>query len=224
MEFTVAASALSPVDFARDVVSKSLGAVHVVVGEDFRFGARRSGDASELVRVGRALGLEVEVRPKVVWRGGAVSSSRIREAVARGEVELARALCGRPFDVEGTVVRGDGRGRQIGIPTANLATGASAAIPGSGVYAAWAIIQSGARHPAVVNTGTRPTFGGTIPRLEAHLLGFSGSLYGQSLLLQFVAHIREERRFGSAKDLVAQIGRDILESQRLLELPPPFLG
>lgn len=222
MDFSPDVAALSPWDFARDVLRERLGAVRVTVGEGFRFAVGRSGDVASLGQMGRDLGFDVEERPRVFHRGAPISSSRVREAMAEGDVVLAGELCGRPVRVEGLVVEGDGRGRTLGIPTANLATAGDDSIPGPGVYACHAWLPGSARRPAVVNTGVRPTFGGVLPRVEAHLPGFSGDLYGSVLALDFLRRIRVERRFESVEQLVARIRLDIAEAERLLEQPPLF--
>ncbi len=199
MDFSPEVAALSAWDFARDVLRERLGAVRVTVGEGFRFAAGRSGDVASLGQMGQDLGFDVEERPRVFHRGAPISSSRVREAIAEGDVVLAGELCGRPVRVEGLVVEGEGRGRTLGIPTANLATAGDDAIPGPGVYACHAWLPGSARRSAVVNTGVRPTFGGVLPRVEAHLPGFSGDLYGSVLALDFVGRIRVERRFESVE-------------------------
>lgn len=222
LDFTTDLAGLSPGGFAGGILFERLGAAHVVVGEGFRFGTGRAGDVECLRRLGEEIGFGVGECPPVLCGGDVVSSSRVREALAGGDVLVATTLCGRPFRIEGPVVHGEGRGREIGIPTANVATAWDDALPRGGVYACRVFTPEGQGHNAVVNIGTRPTFGGTTPRLEAHLPGFVGDLYGSVLAVDFVAPIREERRFASAEDLVVQIRADILTARILLEHPPLF--
>jgi riboflavin kinase / FMN adenylyltransferase len=162
----------------------------------------------------------VEVPPVVVL-GERVSSSRIREALARGDARGAEALLGRPHCIEGRVVAGDGRGRTIGVPTANLQP-ANETLPAVGVYAAWCWPGPAATGTAaVVNVGRRPTFGGGAVSVEAHLLDFAGDLYGQPMSLSFVTRLRGERTFSGPEALVAQIHEDMGAAREALAGPPP---
>jgi len=219
LPFTAAVAALSPEAFVRDVLLQALRARKVVVGETFRFGRGRAGDVAVLRRLGRELGFEVDSLPPVLEGGAPVSSSRVRDALAAGDVALARELLGRPFFVDGRVVRGEGRGRGLGIPTANLET-ENETLPGGGVYAGYCRLARGAVVPSVVNLGRRPTFGAGGLALEAHLLDFEGDLYGAALRLEFHHRLREERRFESVPALLAQIGDDVSRARLLLSGPP----
>ena len=221
VEFDTRLAALSPEAFAREVLQQALGARHVVVGESFRFGRGREGDPRRLEALGASLGFAVEVVPPLLEGGRAISSSRVREALESGDVGEARTLLGRDYFVDGEVVRGDGRGRTIGVPTANLAP-EEQILPANGVYAARCRTGAGAWHAAAVNVGERPTFGGGRVRLEAHLLDFEGDLYGAQLRVAFHERLRGEQRFGGKDALVAQIRRDI-EAVRA-RLPPPGGG
>ena len=216
--FDAQLAALSPEAFAEQVLHQALDARHVVVGDSFRFGRGRAGDARGLEMLGRGLGFDVEVVPALLSAGRPVSSSRVREALAQGDLAEARELLGRPYFVDGRVVRGDGRGRAIGVPTANLAPDEQV-LPALGVYAARCRVAGGAWHRAVVNVGERPTFGGGPVTLEAHLLDFEGDLYDTRLRVALAARLRGEQRFASKEALVAQIRADI-EAARA-ELPPP---
>ncbi len=198
---------LTPEDFAADVLVGAMGASLVAVGSDFRFGKDRAGDVDELREHGLGLGYYVEEVP-LLGDGAPVTSTRIRALIGGGDVAAAAADLGRPFELRGEVVEGAARGKSIGFPTANLAIDAELLLPGRGVYAAWAI-AGGTAHPAVVNVGVRPTFGGDREVVEAHLLDYEGDLYGRELRLRFVARIRDEMKFGGVDDLVAQIGRDV---------------
>ena len=221
VEFDTRLAALSPEAFAREVLQQALGARHVVVGESFRFGRGREGDPRRLEALGASLGFAVEVVPPLLEGGRAISSSRVREALESGDVGEARTLLGRDYFVDGEVVRGDGRGRTIGVPTANLAP-EEQILPANGVYAARCRTGAGAWHAAAVNVGERPTFGGGRVRLEAHLLDFEGDLYGARLRVAFHERLRGEQRFDGMDALVAQIRRDI-EAVRA-RLPPPGGG
>lgn len=217
LPFTVELSRWEPAEFARRVLHRALGARVVVVGSSFRFGRGRSGDLSTLRRLGEELGFRTHGLRPVIARGGPISSTRIREALARGAVDAARDFLGRPFFVDGVVVRGEGRGRRIGIPTANLDV-LNETVPGGGVYACWCRMPGTqeAPTPAAVNIGRRPTFGGGQTTVEAHVLDFEGDLYGRRLRLEFQERLREERAFPGPEALVAQIRSDIDEARRVL--------
>jgi len=221
LPFDLRLAQLSPEAFAQEVLAQALGARHVVVGESFRFGLGRQGDARSLAVLGDKLGFTVEVVPPVLHAGRPISSSRVREALRLGDVREARELLGRPHIVDGPVVRGDGRGRTLGIPTANLAPD-DQLLPGRGVYAARCRIASGEWRQAVVNVGERPTFGGGRETLEAHLVDFAGDLYDTRLRLAFHERLRGEQRFDGVAALVARIQEDIRAARALL--PPPGSG
>jgi len=197
-------AALSPVDFAEQML-RGIGAETIAAGETFRFGRGREGDLDLLER----LGLDVRRVPLVEN----VSSSRVRELLHAGEPEGAALLLGRPPEVEGIVVRGDGRGRELGFPTANLDVPKELLVPPDGVYAGWALDRR-----AAVSIGTNPHFDGVGRRVEAHLLDFDGDLYGQRLVVQIWGPIREQRRFDSLEELVAAIGDDV-ERTRIAARP-----
>jgi riboflavin kinase/FMN adenylyltransferase len=216
LPFTKELSVLDPPEFASAVLRGALGARRVVVGTNFRFGRGRAGDVALLRRLGANLGFDVVAVEPVFHEGAPISSTRIREALARGAVVAARDLLGRPFFVDGDVVRGDGRGRTIGIPTANLAL-LNETLPRPGVYAATArILPGGGRRAAVVNLGRRPTFGGGETTLEAHLLDFEGDLYGARLRVEFRDRLRDEKRFEGPEPLVKQIREDVESARRVL--------
>ena len=215
LPFTRELSLETPETFARLVLREALGASVVVVGAGFRFGHRRAGDVRALESCGQSMEFRVHAMEPILHEGAPISSTRIREALARGDVEAARDQLGRPFRVDGTVVRGDGRGRSLGIPTANLRP-ENEMLPGSGVYACRC--GSGGT-AAVVNIGRRPTFGGGATVLEAHLLDFEGDLYGTRLRVEFIAQLREERRFPGPEALVAQIREDIAAARVVVAQP-----
>jgi riboflavin kinase/FMN adenylyltransferase len=193
--FTPELSRLAPEEFVRGVL-EPLGTRVVVAGEGFRFGSGRRGDLALL----RRLGLEVD---EVALVEG-VSSSRIRDLLAGGEVRAAAALLGRPPEVEGAVVAGDQRGGTLGFPTANLAVDPALLVPAHGIYA-------GAAHGrrAAISIGTNPHYGGRERKVEAYLLDFAGDLYGERLRLELWARLRDERAFASEAELIAQMRRDV---------------
>ncbi len=218
LPFTQALSHQTPEEFARLVLRDALGARGVVVGSNFRFGRGRRGDVATLRRLGETMGYRVHGLDPVFHDGAPISSTRIREALARGAVEAVEELLGRLFVVEGTVVPGDGRGRSLGFPTANLKP-ENETLPGSGVYACWCQVDARRDGPpvrAVANIGRRPTFGGGRSSVEAHLLDFTEDIYGHRLRLGLKARLREERRFAGPEELREQIARDVVEARGFL--------
>jgi riboflavin kinase / FMN adenylyltransferase len=201
-----------PERFVEEVLVAGLGARHVVVGKDWRFGHRAAGDVALLAEIGRETGFDVEARELVEVSGEPASSSRTRRAVAEGELELARLLLGRPFDVDAEVIRGDDRGKTLGFPTANLARAPGGVLPPRGIYAGRAR-AAGSWYPAAISIGVNPTFGGEVGvspvRVEAHLIDFSGDLYGELLRLEFWSRLRDELAFESIDELVAQMQSDV---------------
>jgi riboflavin kinase/FMN adenylyltransferase len=188
----------------------------VVVGADFTYGARRSGTVETLRAAAGRRGAEVLVVPTVSVDGVVVSSSHVREYILEGRVEAAARLLGRPFDLDGEVVHGEQRGRTIGFPTANLATG-NELRPAPGVYAVQVgLLGSGEWWGGAANLGVKPTFGGAEITIEAHLLDFTGDLYGQRVRLQFLERLRSEQKYGSVDQLIAQIERDVLAAREAL--------
>ncbi|MDW5323918.1 bifunctional riboflavin kinase/FAD synthetase [Plantactinospora sp. KLBMP9567] len=220
--FTPDFSRLSPEAFVHDVLVEQLHAALVVVGENFRFGHRAAGDVALLERLGRTFGFGVEGAPLVADADTVFSSTYIRACVAAGDVTAAAAALGRPHRLEGVVVRGDQRGREIGFPTANLLCHRYAAVPADGIYAAWLIRRGGRagqgaeRLPAAVSIGTNPTFSGRERRVEAYVLDFSDDLYGERLALDFVAYLREMRSYDGIEPLVAQIRADVEQTRQVL--------
>jgi riboflavin kinase/FMN adenylyltransferase len=214
--FTLEFSRLSAEAFVHDVLVEHLHVAHVVVGENFRFGHKAAGDAELLRRLGRTFGFGVEDAPLVTSNGTIFSSTYIRACVDAGDVAAAARALGRPHRVEGIVVRGDQRGRELGFPTANLLTSAHAAVPADGVYAAWLV--RGRQEPAraAVSIGTNPTFSGRERRVEAYVLDFDGDLYGERVALDFVAHLREQRQYDSVEPLIEQIAADVEQTRAVL--------
>jgi riboflavin kinase / FMN adenylyltransferase len=195
LHFDERLAALSADEFAEGIL-RGIGAETVVAGETFRFGRGREGDLELLAR----LGFDVRRVPLV----NNVSSSLIRELVHAGETARAATVLGRPPEVEGTVVRGDGRGRELGFPTANLDVPADLLVPPDGVYAGWSRDRR-----AAVSIGTNPHFDGVERRVEAHLLDFDGDLYGERLVVELWSPLREQHRFDSLEELVAAIADDV---------------
>jgi riboflavin kinase/FMN adenylyltransferase len=215
LPFTHELSVMSAQEFARQALVGALEATSVIVGENFRFGRDREGDVGRLKTLGADLGFDVEVVEPVLHDGRPVSSSRVREALGRGAVEEAEALLGHPFFVDGVVVEGERRGRTLGFPTANLQT-ENETLPSSGVYAVRCRVSTGEWVPGVANLGHRPTFGGTGPSVEAHLIGFDADLYGSRLRLEFEARLRDEQRFPGPEALVEQIRKDVERARELM--------
>lgn len=211
--FTAELAGMAAEVFVEQVLAKDVGARHVIVGGDFSFGKDRRGKVELLASLGGQHGIGLSVVPQVRVDGLACSSTKIREFVLEGRVEGAGMLLGRPFEMDGRVVRGFGRGRTLGVPTANLAPYGEM-VPKPGVYAGRAQRLEGDRtwHAAAISVGNNPTFadkGDPQLLIEAHLLDFQGDLYGAPLRLTFVAHLREQRRFDVVADLVAEIQRDV---------------
>ena len=210
-------SQLQPDRFFAEVVLRSFSPSALVVGYDFSFGAHRSGGTDFLRERCQSVGVEFRVVPPVEVASEVVSSTRIRRALNNGEPELARALLGRPFSLRGIVKKGAGRGRSIGIPTANLDLTVDCPLRG-GVYAGWARLR-GRQEAALVNIGLNPTFNdGSTLHVEAHLPNFKGSdeqdpraqdLYGERVEIDFIARLRDEKKFSGVEALVDQIRKDI---------------
>lgn len=208
--------AMSPDAFIADVLIDGLAARAIAVGTDFRFGHDRTGTIGTLASAGEKHGFVVDAVPLLAEDDdGPLSSSRIRALVASGEVGEAADLLGRPYSIRGEVVPGDGRGKTIGIPTANLEYSPDVVIPRQGVYAGWMVV-GGSPIPSVTNVGVRPTFDGEALTVESHLLDWEGDLYGCVVDVQVTARLREERRFPSVDALVDQIRSDIAEARKVL--------
>lgn len=212
LAFTPALAALSAAAFCQQVLVERLGIAGVVVGEGFKFGAVALGRFADLQAAfgGRAVAV-----PSVCEGTYVCSSSKIRELVLLGHVDAAASLLGRPYRLEGRVVRGDGRGRTIGIPTANIETGREL-LPRVGVYATRAWLPDGRAVPSVTNVGLRPTFQGEGVRVEAHLFDVAIDLYDQRLALDVVARLRDEQRFAGIDALLTQIHADIAAARAIL--------
>jgi riboflavin kinase/FMN adenylyltransferase len=211
----------TPEDFVAGVLVERLATKLVVVGEDFHFGSQRRGNVALLRELGPRHGFEVapvELLARVDGVDEPVSSTAIRRALAGGEVDVAARLLGRPFEVRGTVVTGDQRGRTLGFPTANVEIPNQICLPADGVYAGWYERPDGSVHPCAVNLGRRPTFYAHADHslLEAHLLDADVDLYGESAKVRFVAFLRSERKFAGIEALVQQLRSDIGATRRAL--------
>ncbi len=213
LSFTEAVAALTPAQFCRVVLVEGLRARLVVVGANFTFGAGGRGDVHTLRHLGEDLDVAVIAVPLVTADGRPISSTRIRRLLASGDLAEVRAILGRPPSTHGVVVGGWQRGRILGVPTANLDVEAGTIFPGRGVYAGRASVR-GQWYRSAINVGHNPTFQSpaaevAVVRIEAHLLDFSGDLYGQPIRVDFLQKIRDEVRFDRVEDLIAQMRRDI---------------
>jgi len=204
----------APEAFVRELLLGQLGAVEVVVGRGFRFGHRAGGTCDTLREVGEPAGMHVTA-VDLVHDEAVLSSTRIRQLVAEGVVELATGALGRPFILDGTVIDGDRRGRTIGFPTANLAVDDTLVQPAIGVYAG-RLLVGGEALPAVINIGRRPTFGPGEVLVEVHCLDWSGDLYGREVAVTFEHSLRGEVKFDGVDALVAQISADVAQARALL--------
>jgi len=217
LRFTPEFSQIDAERFAAEILAERLGARRVNVGANFRYGHRAQGTVSTLTEAGQRLGFVVAVAPLLELHGAPVSSSRIRALIGEGDVAGAGLLLGRPAWLEGTVVRGDGRGRDLGFPTANLEPAPRSAMPARGIYAGRAHLESGS-YVAAISVGYNPTFTNSrnLIRVEAHLLDFGRDIYGRHLLLEFNDRLRDEQRFGSVEDLIAQLHQDVHRTRELV--------
>jgi riboflavin kinase/FMN adenylyltransferase len=195
------------------------------VGPDFTLGHKQEGDISYLQQLGSERGFEVRVTEPVVWQRKIVRSSRVRQALQRGDVGEANGCLGRPYQLSGVVVHGRGLGRDMGVPTANISPPPNRLIPASGVYACWAQTERWGRYAAAANIGTRPTFASQSSAqgltVEAHLLDFDRNLCDQVLALDFVARLRDERAYPTLNALVGQLRHDIAQTRALLDATRP---
>ena len=214
----------SPEDFVREVLVDCLGTKAIVVGEDFHFGHQRRGNVGLLRTMGAEAGFEVEPIELLGPDGqpadeaAQVSSTAIRKALAEGDVERAAAMLGREHEVRGVVDHGDARATELGFPTANVSVPDDVLLPADGIYAGWYTRPDGTRHPTAISLGRRPTFYETAHAslLEAHLLDFSGDLYGERARVAFVKRLRAEEKFDSVEALIEQMGRDCDRARRIL--------
>lgn len=219
LETTAALLAMTAHEFFSKVLRERLGLDGLVEGPNFRFGKDRSGDVELLGRLCREAGMSLDVVPIAEGAGAGISSTRIREALERGDVGLAAELLGRPHGIRGLVAVGDRRGAGLGFPTANLVE-VESFCPPPGVYAGRVNIK-GRVFPAACNLGPNPTFEVHGVKVEVHLVGFEGDLYGQSLEVEFLARLRDVRKFSGPEELKARLALDVAETRRLATLAPP---
>ncbi len=217
LRFDSELATLSPQDFVRQALVESLGAQHVVTGDDFRFGHRREGDLETLANLGRQHGFEAHVAPTLMQEGLRVSSGAIREALASSDFDKAAGMLGRCYSMRGRVLRGQQLGRRLGFPTANIKIRALPS-PLHGVFAVQARTMDGRWQPGVANLGVRPMVAGEDFLLEVHLFDFEGDLYGRRLEVRFVAKLRDEARFATMTDMVEQMKIDEARARQLLDL------
>lgn len=217
LRFDDALRRLTPEQFVSRILVHDLDARHVVVGSNFRFGYEHAGTVDTLHEQAAVHGFDVDVFP-LLGGADAISSTLIRRQLAGGEVEAVAQELGRPFRLEGVVDRGAGRGKGLGIPTANLRSDSRMALPKIGVYAGY-LVWKAQRHPAVINVGLNPTFEDrTAPVVEAHALDFDADLYGETVGVEFTHRLRDEVRFDGPEPLLAQIRLDVERARRLLGL------
>ncbi len=212
LPFNDALAGMEPEQFIRRILVDGLAVQYLVVGDDFRFGHRRKGDYDTLVRAGGRYGFTVTQTETIHDGRQRISSTRIREALARSDLGEAGRLLGYPYAISGRVVHGDRIGRDLGFPTANIRFHWKPAL--EGIFAVDASIEGGIPRPAIASVGTRPTVNGRQPLLEVYLLEFSGDLYHRHLQVTFRHWIRGQTRFGDLDALRAQIDRDVAEARK----------
>jgi riboflavin kinase / FMN adenylyltransferase len=218
LQFNRALAALSPEDFADRVLARGLGITHVVVGADFCFGQGRAGTAQDLADLGARLGFETTIAPLMQVDGQDVSSTAIRRALSEGRPHDAAAMLGHLHRIEGEVIHGEKRGRELGYPTANMAL-AGLHLPRFGVYAVKVDVLSGPQtgsYLGAASLGVRPMFAGDVPNLETFLFDFKGDLYGQHLSVALVDYLRPEMKFDGLPALITQMEADCLAARRIL--------
>ena len=214
LDFTQELSQVSASDFT-DTLVKSLGMEGLVIGPDSALGRDRQGDVSFLRQKGSELGFWVDVVDPLIVDGDPVQSRRIRAGLSRGDVSACARLLGRKFSLQGQVVRGDQRGKELGFPTANLEVAPQMVLPGDGIYATWAVID-GVRHPSATSIGVRPTFQPSERIVEVYVIDFNADLYGKNVSVEFVSKLRDQEAFTSVEALIDQIDRDVANSREVL--------
>ena len=218
--FDRALAGLTAGDFIT-LLQEHLRMVSLVVGPDFAMGRKREGTIERLSELGDEMGFTLKVVDGLQdTNGETVRSTTVRAALSEGDVERVADLLGRRFTLKGPVVSGEGRGGKLGIPTANLAPPKEMAVPGDGIYAAYALLNDH-KMKAAVSIGTNPTFGGQHRTIEPFILDFDGNLYGETLRLEFVKRLRDQVKFDSVEALLEQIDRDVVDTRRILQNTPP---
>jgi riboflavin kinase/FMN adenylyltransferase len=221
LNFNAAMAALSPYEFARNVIARGLGLRHVVVGADFCFGKGRAGDARDLERFGREMGFGVTIAELLEGRTGQVSSTAIRAALSEGRPRDAAAMLGHWHRIDGPVVGGEQRGRELGYPTANMSI-EGLHPPRFGVYAVLVEVRDGphaGQYHGAASLGVRPMFHGEVPNLETFIFDFSGDLYGAELSVALVEYLRPEATFDSLEAFIAQMDADCARARDILGQP-----
>jgi riboflavin kinase / FMN adenylyltransferase len=213
--FTPEVSRQQPDEWVHDVLLERLHAGAVVVGENFRFGHKAAGDLGTLRTLGRTFGFATEGVPLLRDDDMTLSSTFVRSSIDAGEVAQAARALGRPHRVDGIVVRGEGRGRRLGYPTANVHSERHIAVPADGIYAGRVVLR-GERLPAAISVGTNPTFEGRQRTVEAYILDFDEDIYGVELGVEFVERLRGMERFDTVEALVEQMGRDVARTREVL--------
>ncbi len=212
--FTLEFSAMPPEDFVRDVLCGTLGAKEIFVGYNYRFGKGREGDIRTLRSLGETYGFTVREIEQIAFGGEVISSTKIRTLLREGDVEHAAKLLGRTYTITGIVVKGDGRGKGLGFPTANIAPKHSI-IPADGVYAVRLVVREKV-YDGIANIGLRPTFNKKVLAIEVHVFDFDEDIYGEDISLYFIKKIREEKKFKGANALISQIKSDIETAKAIL--------
>ncbi len=208
---------LSPLTFLSDILIGQLKAAHIVVGVDYRFGRDREGDADFLVNGQKKYHYTAQIIEKEVFRGKDISSTRVRSAINRGDLELAAALLGRPYPVSGIVVHGNHIGSTIGVPTANVIPSGDKILPPNGVYLSVTELSDGRCIPGISNLGTKPTVGDNRVGLETNLFSFEENIYGTKIRTGLLQFIREEKRFESLQHLLEQMNKDTNTARNLIK-------
>ena len=221
LEFDEVAASEEAEDFINRVFVDGLAASEIIVGEDFHFGRGRRGNVEMLSRIGREHDFVVTpLSLRTTEKSEVISSTAIRAALRRGDLDGASNMLGRTVTISGRVVHGDERGRTIGFPTANVDVNERFILPADGVYAAWCLTEAGGRYSCAVNIGKRPTFYGNADRslVECHLLDFSGDLYDQVLTVEFADRLRDEQRFDGLEALTTQLQIDVARAREIARL------
>lgn len=217
-EFTKEFASQSPSAFVENILVEELGVRHLFIGQDYRFGKGRAGNPQTLQDMGPQYGFTVHVVPPVMVGNVRVSSSLIRELLMKGKISEANKLLGREFVIEGRVIHGHRRGKQIGFPTANIKPEAKLHPP-DGVYAVYCRVGD-ALYPGVMNIGRNPTFGDRKVSYEVHILDFDREIYGETIRVYLIDRLRQEMKFSSIEDLKAQIVRDVAQGRQILASHP----
>lgn len=218
LPFNKALAGLTPEAFAAEVLARGLGISHVVVGADFCFGQGRAGKAADLVALGERFGFRTSIAPILAIADVEISSTAIRQALSEGRPRDAADMLGHWHRIDGAVLHGEKRGRELGFPTANMALN-GLHLPKFGVYAVEVDVLTGpqaGRYKGAASLGVRPMFAGEVPNLETHLLDFKGDLYGQHLSVALVGYLRPEMKFGGLTGLIAQMEADCTRAREIL--------